>query len=103
MNNKPTAPTFEELCARARLNTDEDWDFVDANLDLFLKSPEVTYWAYSTGIEDVDPNIRDLSATILARCPQELAQLGEERMMEFITDENVFVRHWLPNAPSRPG
>jgi len=73
----------------------EDWDLVDEKIPELVKDPSVVNWAYDSGIDDEDGNVRDFAASIL-----EKARISKERfddMRETIyghmgSDSNKYVR-----------
>ncbi|MFH0804103.1 MAG: hypothetical protein V1896_00690 [Candidatus Zambryskibacteria bacterium] len=60
---------FEQLVEAAKNN---DWGFVDENINESHLSYEYTVWAIKDGLLDKDRNVRDLAATILDKSNEQL-------------------------------
>ena len=97
-------PTFEELLERIRKGGDDNWDFFDANLGPEHLTREYVMWAWKTGLIDDNDNVRDASATIIARSDESLSEVDMAWLIGPMTqDDNQFVRHWLANALYKRG
>ncbi len=71
----------------------EDWDTVDASLTQ-NGNEEYETWALSRGMENADPNLRDLAVSILERSPRRLDAKTAEKLAQLMgNDENIYVRY----------
>lgn len=97
-------PNFEYMLKRARRGTDEDWTFIDANTGPEHLVPDRVAWARKTGLADADDNIRDYSATVIARSDVPLNAAERASLVgQMLTDDYEPVRHWLANALYKRG
>jgi hypothetical protein len=99
---KSNEPTFGTLLNRVRRGTDDDWAEFTLHLPRFLDAEYVT-WAMS-GRKDLNENIRDAAATLLAYSDVPLTDEQQNMLRAQMGDDtNVFVRHWLANALYKRG
>lgn len=90
LDNEPT-PTLslEELQDAARR---EDWDAVDTSLSAG-EIEEYEIWAVANGMEDEDPNVRDLAVSILERSSQPLKPKVCDKLVSLMgNDSNPYVQ-----------
>lgn len=81
--------SLKDLCEAALR---EDWDTVDTSLSA-AGNEEYQAWATNSGLEDKDPNLRDLAVSILERSSQPLeAGIVDKLTTLMKTDENPYVR-----------
>ena len=86
---------LEKLQAAARR---EDWAFVDENIGNG-HTDEGNTWALGPGLDDANPNLRDLAATILCGYAFPFDAKTRQKMYRLMeTDTNVFVRYRLAFA-----
>lgn len=75
--------------------TAENWEKVDARLPEVCNYQAVRRWAYQTGLYDKNPNLRDLSASILekAEWPKDLASNIRRNLTDvFGKEEHPYAR-----------
>ena len=103
MKTVELAPEFLELVSRARMDTDEDWGFIDSRIGNYLTDPYVS-WAVSRGMDDLDDGVTDLSCTILAKSDipltDEQISFLEGRLEE---EEYLPATYWLACALYKRG
>ncbi len=70
----------------------EDWEAVDASLSA-ASNKEYEAWALDGGLDDDDPNLRDLAVSILERSPSALNDNTVQKLTTLMrNDDNPYVR-----------
>ena len=77
-------PTFEQLIEGAR---NEDWDFVDKNINDGHLTSERINWAVNTGLSDENNNIRDFAATLLDKSDYPLISDNTEKLKKIMAND----------------
>jgi len=80
--------TFERLVEAAK---NEDWDFVDGNINESHLTREQVDWVLQKGIYDEDQNVRDLAATILDRSDESLSQEEAEKVEKVMAEDSYHI------------
>lgn len=93
--------TLQELVDAA---TQENWELVDRHKAELPASPENKLWIVNEGLASVNPNIRDLAATLVEQWNEDLTYLPMSRVFELIEqDPHEPVRIHLAAAVHRSG
>ncbi len=83
---------IEELVDAAKR---EDWDTIDDVIPKVCNTQSYIQWAYETGVEDKDGNVRDLAVSILekAQIPSaHFRDIGKTLYGLMNSDDNPYVR-----------
>jgi hypothetical protein len=89
-NKKPEfLADLEQLKAAARRG---DWAYVDENIGQ-LGGDDGHRWAFGTGLDDPNPNIRDLAATLLGMAAFPFTSTETDKLYQKMkTDDSLVVR-----------
>ena len=88
--SEPVPVKLDELTAAA---VREDWDFVDSTIGGVVDNETFLGWA-AQGLEDDDPNLRDLAASIFEKSsikPDE--QILDTLTHHMLSDDNPYARY----------
>ena len=69
----------------------EDWDFVDGNINISHLTGEPIVWALKDGLVDQDQNIRDLAATLLDKSDEEINIDDIKRLEDIMTSDSYHI------------
>lgn len=83
---------IDEMIAAAR---EERWEAIDSAIPRVCNRPDYTRWAYETGLNDTDDNVRDLAASILekARFGSEFKRMRPKLFRLMRSDPHKYARY----------